>query len=111
MLLLSEGKLRERRAQRAHPCERPVQYATRSGWSRETGESVKDVSKPGDVALRAERPVKGYLIEYHVALLTLSNQRITEWCLSIPGFHRGGLHERVRVLPRQAARHELKQDR
>src|ERR1700745_4140260 len=107
MSLLSEGKLRERRAPRAHPCERFVQYATRYGWSGETSESVEDVTEPGNVALRAERPVKGNFIEYHVPLLTLCHQGITERSPRVPGFHRGGLHQRVRVFPRQAARYEL----
>src|SRR6476620_7786328 len=107
MLLLSEGKLRERRAHRAHPCERLVQYATRAGWSDEASKSVEDRTESRDVALSAECPVKGDFIEYHVPIPTLGDQRITERRLRVPGFHRGRLHQRVRVFPRQAAGNEL----
>ena len=71
----------------------------------------KTCSEPRDVVLRAERPVKGGLIEHHVPFLTLGDQRITERRLRVPGLHRGGLHERVRVFPGQAARYQLKQHR
>src|SRR5450756_2872969 len=96
--LLSEGERREERAACALPCERAVQYATRAGLSRELSQTIEDVSKPRDVTFRAECPVKRSLVEYDAPLLALSDQRITEGSVVVPGLHRGGLHERVGCL-------------
>jgi hypothetical protein len=68
------------------------------------------MSKPRDVIFRAERPVKCQFIKNHAFLLTLSDQRITEGRLRVPGLHCGRLDKRVRVFPGKPARHQWASD-